>query len=88
MEWIISISSGVTALATIVIAIYAWKSHSLASTLNERDDEFREQVSDLYKAIVISSMVANPGAGMADTMTGRIKLFREHYDGTTKIFKK
>ena len=47
-----------TAGATAVIAIFAAASFWLASKIKKRDDEFRQQVSDLYKAIVISNFRA------------------------------
>ena len=58
------ISFIVTAIATAMIAYYAIKSHGLSEEIKsanelraKRDDEFREQISDLYKAIVFSNIV-------------------------------
>lgn len=71
-NFITYLALGITAIATGVIAIYAIKSHSLADKnyqlgqeikkANElktkSDDEFRQQVSDLYKAIVVSNLLS------------------------------
>ena len=84
-----------SAAATVAIAIYAIKSHKLANKnyqlaqeikkanelKTQSDDEYRQQVSDLYKAIVISNIVAN--------RPKPIDHFKEYYKqagGKIKIF--
>lgn len=74
----------VTAIATVVIAWYAIANHKLASKIQSRDDEFRQQISDLYKAMVISNVISGP----YDTHLA-IEDFNIHYEkagGKTKIF--
>ncbi len=93
MQVLMIISMAVTAIATGVIAWYAWKSNELSSKIQSRDDEFRQQASDLYKAIAISNMVivqgeryrGRPNDQAAEIKT-RIKLFEEFYKGETPIF--
>lgn len=91
----------ITACATAAIAVYAAISHNLAknhyrlareiNSANElrvkSEDEFRQQVSDLYEAIVISNFIipeANTARG--GTLEGRIRIFKEYYKGKTEIF--
>jgi len=54
----------ITTIAIVVVAYYARGSHNLAKEIKSTnelkarsDDEFREQISDLYKAIVFSNIV-------------------------------
>jgi nitric oxide reductase large subunit len=96
MAAIIIIATCVSATATAAIAFYAIKSHKLAdrsyqlaqeiksaSELKTKsDDEFRQQVSDLYKAIVISNILVSK-------LPGKIDYFKKLYKqagGKTKIF--
>ena len=65
----------VSAIATGVIAIYSVINYKLSSTIKSKDEEFRQQVSDLYKAIVISNIVGGPH----DTHLA-IEDFKIHYE--------
>ena len=87
----IIIANIVSALAAACIAIYAIISHRLSKEIkesNERkekgDEEFRQQVSDLYEAIVISNSI---GSTSGET-SKRIGFFKEHYKGKTPVFEK
>jgi predicted PurR-regulated permease PerM len=81
MEIITVIAIIITAIATGVIAYYATQSHKLASKIQIRDDEFRQQIKDLYQAIVVSNVI-EPSPG--DTSKA-IKHFKEFYKGKTPI---
>ncbi len=77
----------VSAVATSVIAIYAWKSHSLSKQIKRsndlkirNDEEFREQVSSLYQAIVVATLSS------AHNYDHAIVMFQQHYKGKVKIF--
>ena len=72
----------ITALATAVIAYHAVASQLLNQKIKERDEEFRQQVSDMYQAIVVSNVVS---PAQSDTSKA-IDRFRELYKGKTKIF--
>ena len=79
-------------IATIIIAIYAWRSHKLAEQIkhaNElretEDKEFRQRISDLYQAIVISTLLSAPSGYGA--IGEAIDAFRSYYKGKTLIFK-
>lgn len=84
------IATIVTALATGVIAYYAWRSHQISEAimkLTQRQDdeekEFKQQIKDLYQAIVVSNIVGTPhGANSREP----IKAFNTLYKGNTKIF--
>ena len=78
MDILIAISIGVTAIATGFIAWYAHRTHELA-TRNA------EQVSDLYQAIVVATLVGH--AGMTNQGGRLIEQFQAHYRGSTPIFE-
>ena len=83
----IIIATCITATATAVIAWYAIANHKLTSKLQSRDEEFRQQVRDLYQAIVISTFIIPEAKTMVgSTLQGRISIFREYYKGKTHIF--
>jgi len=89
MEEIIYITSGVTAIATAVIAVYAWQSHKLLKQINQKDLEFRQQVKDLYQAIVLSNLMNTVGkTGAMGSIGGVISEFSTYYKGETPIFTK
>lgn len=86
------ISMGLTAVATCVIAFYSWRSFKLSEEIKRSnelkttsDQEFRQQVSDLYQAIVISTLISGPSSYGA---FGPAKdVFKSQYRGKTPIFK-
>ena len=92
MQVLMIISMAVTAIATGVIAWHAWKSNELSSKIQSRDDEFRQQISDLYKAIVISNVLNRvPVGDYMSIYTKNInefnKVYYEEASGKTQIFK-
>ena len=84
MNVTIMIASIVSALAAGVIAYYAYTSHELACAIKTGEDEFRQQVSDLYKAIVVSNLLSGPES--FHQIDDSIQRFSEKYTGTTPIF--
>ena len=76
--------------ATGVIAYYAWRSHQISKDIieltkrrDEDEKEFKQQVKDLYQAIVVSNIVGTPhGANSSEP----IAAFKKLYKGDTKIF--
>ncbi len=99
METLLSVvtlaTPGVIALATWVIAWATWQMHKTTKVAAVRDQEFREglvdreeafrkQLSDLYQALVIATIV---GAGTSGTVATAIGQFRNQYKGTTPIFE-
>ena len=72
----------ITAIATAAIAVYSFMSYQLASSIKSRDEEFRQQIRDLYEAIVISNIVTE-----RRELEGRIEAFKQHYRGRTPIFE-
>ncbi len=87
------VSTAMTALATVMIWVYARKSHQLAQALKQteeararRDDEFREQLSDLYQAIVIATVLSGPSS--FGQFHNSVEVFNQQYTGKTPIFRK
>jgi hypothetical protein len=82
----------VMTLATVALATFAWQSNKLskeikrANDLKEAEDKgFKQQVSDLYQAIVISTLISGPSSYGA---FGSAKdLFKSQYGGKTPVFK-
>ena len=78
MNTLITISTCVSAIATIAIAYYSYQT-------KKSQDKFQEQLSDLYKGIIIATLQS---ANTDETALPRfITRFNEKYDGKTKIFK-
>ncbi|HOX22222.1 MAG TPA: hypothetical protein PLL10_02065 [Elusimicrobiales bacterium] len=92
MDIVNTFATAFSALATIVIAVWAYKSHKLAEEIKKstdvqkkENDEYRTQVSDLYQAIAIATLISGPSStGGADAA---IKCFKNHYKGKTPVFK-
>ena len=79
--------NSIIAIATVVIAIFAIASFVLAWSIQQRDKENRQQISDLFQAIVISNILSNPEATLGSShLDGKIKLFKEFYKGKTPIY--
>ena len=73
------ISTAVSAMATVVIAVLTYQT-------KRAQDRSQEQISDLYKAIVISTLLSSNSD--ASQLHSFISKFKEYYDGNTPIFKK
>lgn len=78
----------VTAFATCVIALYAAKAHNLScqiKKLNEKSDlreqEFKKQLKELYKAIVISNL---PCAGANTDI--KLNEFKKYFKDRNNYF--
>ena len=90
----------VTAVAVAAIAFYAIQTHKLAgknyqllleiNSANElkarRDDELREEMSDVCKAIVISNLISPEYGVDSDKWEKAVTLFKSLYKGKTAIF--
>lgn len=80
----------ITALATGVIAYYSWCSHRLAISLRNmdeartsKDQEFRQQLSDLYQALVIANLLG--GQSIKEARRALVEEFKKMYKGNTPI---
>jgi len=77
------IAAIVTSIATIIIAWYASCNYKLYKIIQEKNTEHKEQISDLYQAIVIATLLSGP------TSTGGIEKaiqeFKSQYKGKTRI---
>jgi len=82
----------IMAAATVALAIFAWQSNKLSKEIKRTNDlretedkEFKQQVTDLYQAIVVAEIISTPNMiGQYDAI---IKAFKSHYKGKTPIFK-
>jgi hypothetical protein len=70
----------ITAIATAVIALNALMSYRLVSRIQTRDNDFRQQLRDLYEAIVISNLLFSETG-----LDRRLALFEGTYQGKTPI---
>ncbi len=87
-----ALSAVVTTIATVMIWVYAHRSHQLAMALKQvdemrtrKDEEFRQQLRDLYQAIVVATLLGAP-AGVVGVKPA-IAQFEALYTGKTEIFK-
>jgi len=80
-----TLSSVVVALATAVIAWATWQVHKTTKMASAREETFREQLSDLYQALVIATIVGAVPTG--STLSVAIGRFRNQYKGKTPIFE-
>jgi hypothetical protein len=96
MDWT-SASIVISAIATSVIAIYSIMSYKLAKEITKQDKSYRDslenltknnqnELSDLYQAIVIATLMG--GSGNTGVVKTLIDTFSEHYKGNIEIFKK
>ncbi len=73
METIITIATVVIALSSIVNVLLAYF--------------YSQQTSDLYQAIVISTILSDPNATEGSSHLGnKIGSFKKHYKGKTPVF--
>lgn len=71
----------ISTIATCVIAYYAFESHNLTRALMLKDKHHKQEINDLYRAIVISNLFC---AG--ESTDTKMKSFKDLYTGKTKIF--
>ena len=76
---------GISAVATVAIAFLAFFNYRLVSKIQTTEKDFRQQISDLYQAIVISNMLSGPVQVNSAEMDGKIRRFKEIYKGKTHI---
>jgi hypothetical protein len=81
MEKITSCFIVINGLATIAIALCAYANYWLSKKIMCNDKQHKEEISDLYRAIVISNLFC---AG--DSTHTKKETFRSLYNGKTKIF--
>ena len=77
----VNVSIVVSTIATLIIAIFTGLNYQIYKKLQEKDEEYKNQISDLYKAIVVSNLLS----GNSD-LDMTYKKFNREYTGKTKIF--
>ena len=84
--WIV-ISTAVSAASMVAIVIYTIKSHRLVSGIQERDAEYKQQITDLYQAMVICGLFSGDPRTIGEgDMPKKISFFKQYYKGKTEIF--
>ena len=79
------LSTVITAVATVVMACYSVAAFNLSKKIIESQDEFQERTADLYKAIVIATILSsNTDPEEFDKFKRK---FESVFDGKTVIFK-
>ena len=77
----IIVFSLISAIATCAIAYYAYENHQLTQKIMSKDKEHKQEISDLYRAIVISALFC---AG--DSSHTKMESFKKLYNEKNKIF--
>ena len=80
------LSSWLTAIATAFIAGASIVNVCILKSTNKKDEEFKQRVADLYHAIVVATIVAQPEPGTSESYAKRINRFNQYYKGKTLIF--
>ena len=70
----------VSAVATVVIAIFAWSNYKLAQEIKKSREKHDEETKDLYQAMVIASISSGP-----HTYDEAVEFFKENYKGKTEV---
>ena len=89
-HWII-VSSIVTAIATVAIAVYAVLTYRLSAKImsvdeahrkrdEKRDTEHRQEMIDLLKAMVASNILSGPDQPASKNFQEKIDYFEEIFD--------
>ncbi len=81
----IVISSLISAIATCIIAYFTWQNYKMYQILKGKDEEYKNQTSDLYQEIVIATLLSGP-TSYGDYPRCKDK-FKGEYAGKTEIFK-
>ncbi len=76
----IIIASSVSGFATIIITFYAFMNYRLMKAMKAKDEQYQQQTTDLFQAIVISNVIDR------DNTPKNIEKFNERYHGKTVIF--
>ena len=73
-QTIVVLSMLLTALATIIIAIYAVVNYRLSSKFQSMNEAYRQQIRDHFEATVIANIVGGP-----HETNKAVRAFKEHY---------
>ena len=82
MEWVIGISSVVTAVATGVIAYATCVNNKMIKEMQKESEKEQEKFNDLLQALVIVTMCCNSGP-----TNSVLNHFNQFYTGKTPIFE-
>lgn len=71
------------AAATIMMAVFTRRIHAVSKAAAAREERFQGQLSDLYTAIVVATLVGSPVPG--STLADQFRRFSNNYSGQTPI---
>lgn len=80
------ITNGIHCLAAVFVAIFTWLNYTMYKDIQKRDEEYKEQTKDLFRAIAISNLLSGSSGTSTTTINELIQIFDKKYDGKTKIF--
>jgi len=82
MQFLQFLSVVVTAIATLVIGLFSYRTYQVYTSIREIMSRSQTETRDLYEAIVIATLVSAPSFEKA------INNFSSRYKGDTKLFDK
>ena len=82
IEIAITTASSISAIATGFIGLYAFMNHRLVNAMKAKDEQYQQQIKDLFQAIVISNVIDH------EHTANNIDRFNKRYHGKTVIFPK
>jgi type II secretory pathway pseudopilin PulG len=77
----------VSAGATAFVAYYARATLKLTQQMEASARQHQEELSDLYQAIVIATLLTGPGHNTSNFFENGKRYFKSAYKGNTEIFK-
>jgi hypothetical protein len=69
-----------SAIATAVIAIFAWSNYNLAKEIKETREKHDQETKDLFQAMVIANIASGP-----HIYSDALQFFKNNYKGKTEI---
>jgi hypothetical protein len=70
-----------SAISTVVIAVFSAVSFFLARSIKAKNDEYQNQIKDLFQTIVVSNVISVSDGIGADEIKEKLKTFKELYKG-------
>jgi hypothetical protein len=86
MQLVLILSAIVSSVATVVIALFAFKSQSLAISIKNISNENQTRIEHLYNTIIITKIIV-AGISHNESEVERAKnMFQQNYQGKTVLF--
>ena len=84
MSIVVGIATLISAIATLVIAFYAYSSIKLSKEIHNKSEQHQQELSDLYQAIVVATLLSGPSS--VGAFASAKQIFSTTYKGKTPIF--